>query len=142
MQQEQVGGGDRRRDITDKATNLLFASRIAFNRSPQSSASLSLIMPGFRDLPLELLPHIFVHIFKPTDLANLCLVNRQFYDFAIGFLYDQIYIYAWHRQAKSKVRFMVELLTCALPIGPEMGRSQFCFQLLLSTLTWRKEFMY
>lgn len=68
-------------------------------------------MTEFLDLPQELLPLIISHIVKPQHLANLCLVNKQFYDFSIPLLYDQIYIYAWHKQGKAKVASLFRTLS-------------------------------
>jgi len=61
------------------------------------------IMVGFLDIPLELLPVIFDSVVRPQHLASLCLVNKSFNEFAIPSLYQRVYIYAWHKEVKSKV---------------------------------------
>lgn len=60
-------------------------------------------MPSFTDLPIELLPLVVEHIFRPSYLAKFCLVNRVFQRFATPLLYQQLFIYAWHKDAKAKV---------------------------------------
>lgn len=60
-------------------------------------------MIAFVDLPLELLPAIFDFIVSPPHLGSLCLVNRSFNEFAIQRLYQRIYCYAWHNNAKVDI---------------------------------------
>ncbi|KII93204.1 hypothetical protein PLICRDRAFT_151711 [Plicaturopsis crispa FD-325 SS-3] len=57
----------------------------------------------FLDLPVELLPLIFRHILKSQHLASTCLVNKSFHTFATPLLYERAYIFAWHKNGKSKV---------------------------------------
>ncbi|KAH9848155.1 hypothetical protein C2E23DRAFT_470195 [Lenzites betulinus] len=57
----------------------------------------------FEDLPFDLLPLVVQHVVRPAHLAVLCLVNQAFYAFAIRLLYERVFIYAWHREAKAKV---------------------------------------
>ncbi|TBU47149.1 hypothetical protein BD309DRAFT_1057210 [Dichomitus squalens] len=57
----------------------------------------------FLDLPIELLPSIVHHIVRASHLAALCLVNHSFYKFTITLLYERVFIYAWHKEGKSKV---------------------------------------
>ena len=61
-------------------------------------------MARFEDLPLDLLPLILQHFIRPAHLANACLVNKDFYAFAIYHLYRRVFIYAWHTNVKTKVR--------------------------------------
>ena len=58
----------------------------------------------FADLPIELLPSIVQHIVRPSHLGALCLVNQSFYKFTIPLLYERVFIYAWHKKGKAKVR--------------------------------------
>ncbi|KAI0078087.1 hypothetical protein K474DRAFT_1594707 [Panus rudis PR-1116 ss-1] len=60
-------------------------------------------MAQFSDLPIELLVLILQHIPKPAHLAKICLVDKAFDKFGREQLYRQIYIYAWHKDAKLKV---------------------------------------
>jgi len=60
-------------------------------------------MAKFQDLPQELLPEVFEHVYKPSHLARLCLVSRLFNTYAISRLYATILVYAWHKEVKSKV---------------------------------------
>ena len=60
-------------------------------------------MAKFRDLPQELLPEVFEHVYKSSHLAKLCLVNRLFNTYAVSRLYATILVYAWHKEVKSKV---------------------------------------
>ncbi|EPT01925.1 hypothetical protein FOMPIDRAFT_1160757 [Fomitopsis schrenkii] len=57
----------------------------------------------FLDLPLELLPVIMQQLVRPSHFAALCLVNRSFYAFAVPYLYERAFIYAWHKEGKAKV---------------------------------------
>ena len=57
----------------------------------------------FLDLPLELLPVIMQQLVRPSHFAALCLVNRSFYRFAVPYLYERAFIYAWHKEGKAKV---------------------------------------
>ena len=56
----------------------------------------------FNDLPLELLPMVIQHVVRPSHLAAVCLVNRPFYMFTITLLYERVFIYAWHKEGKTK----------------------------------------
>ncbi|OCH90186.1 hypothetical protein OBBRIDRAFT_777389 [Obba rivulosa] len=67
-------------------------------------------MAQFLDLPIELLPLILQHIVRPSHFAALCLVSKSFYDFAVSRLYERIYIYAWHREGKTKVLKLFQTL--------------------------------
>src|SRR5882762_1499700 len=60
-------------------------------------------MARFVDLPIDLLPVILQHVVRPNHLAMSRLVNRQFNAFAAPRLFEQILIYAWHKNAKSRV---------------------------------------
>ncbi|KZT64234.1 hypothetical protein DAEQUDRAFT_732903 [Daedalea quercina L-15889] len=57
----------------------------------------------FLDLPLELLPVIMQQFVRPSHFAALCLVNKPFYTFAVPYLYERAFIYAWNKEAKAKV---------------------------------------
>ncbi|KAI9060041.1 hypothetical protein FKP32DRAFT_1613869 [Trametes sanguinea] len=57
----------------------------------------------FQDLPVELLPLVLQHVVRPSHLAALCLVNKSFYTFAVPLLYERVFIYAWHKEGKTKV---------------------------------------
>ena len=61
-------------------------------------------MERFSQLPLELLPDILDHFLRPSQIASVCLVNSSFYAFAIQNLYRRAFIYAWHKDGKTKVR--------------------------------------
>lgn len=65
---------------------------------------VNFVMAIFTDLPVELLPLVFDFVIKPYHLAQCCLVNKTFTSFAIPQLYKRIYIYAWHKDGKIKVR--------------------------------------
>ena len=60
-------------------------------------------MTRFEELPLDLLPQILVHLFKPGHVASLCLVNRAFYLFSVPNLYRRIVILPWHKSSKYRV---------------------------------------
>ncbi|KAF8510199.1 hypothetical protein BU17DRAFT_55597 [Hysterangium stoloniferum] len=68
-------------------------------------------MISFLDLPTDLLPLILQHIIKPHHLAKCCLVNRAFHSFTVPLLYERIFIYAWHKDGKTKVRKLFETLS-------------------------------
>jgi hypothetical protein len=61
-------------------------------------------MATFADLPQEILPLILRNIRKYQDLAALVLVNKLHQVFAIPLLYEQIFIYPWHKNGKQRVR--------------------------------------
>ncbi|CAK5282490.1 unnamed protein product [Mycena citricolor] len=65
---------------------------------------------NFTDLPLDILPHILIHLVRPQHLANACLVNRSFYAFGIPFLYHRATIYSWHKAWKDKVAQLFKTL--------------------------------
>ncbi|KAL5514673.1 hypothetical protein ACEPAG_1989 [Sanghuangporus baumii] len=56
----------------------------------------------FIDLPVELLPLIIQHVLRPSHLAQICLVNKDFHKSTVPLLYERPAIYAWHREAKSR----------------------------------------
>jgi hypothetical protein len=60
-------------------------------------------MSQFLELPLELLPVILDFVVKPQHISTLCLVNKSFNDFAMPLLYRRVFIFAWYKEAKSKV---------------------------------------
>jgi hypothetical protein len=60
-------------------------------------------MARFVDVPLELIPVILQHVVKPNHLAASRLVNRSFNEFAAPRLFEQIFIFAWHKAAKARV---------------------------------------
>ncbi|KAG2134800.1 hypothetical protein DEU56DRAFT_404161 [Suillus clintonianus] len=68
-------------------------------------------MVRFVDIPLELLPLIFDSVVRAQHLAFLSLVNKSFNEFAIPRLYQRVYIYAWHTEAKSKVVLLFQTLS-------------------------------
>lgn len=61
-------------------------------------------MERFSQLPLELLPSILDHFLRPSQIASVCLVNSSFYAFAVQDLYRRAFIYAWHKDGKTKVK--------------------------------------
>lgn len=62
-------------------------------------------MPAeFSDLPLDLLPAIFQHIQRPSDLTTVARVSKAFHSFSVPFLYSEIRVYQWHIEWKDKVR--------------------------------------
>jgi hypothetical protein len=60
-------------------------------------------MARFVDLPLDLIPIVLQQVVKPNHLAASCLVNKSFHAFAVPLLYEQIFVFAWHKDAKTKV---------------------------------------
>lgn len=64
-------------------------------------------MAHFTDLPLDILPLILQHLLRSNYLATTRLVNRSFDTFAAPRLFEQILIYAWHKDAKKKVSYSV-----------------------------------
>ncbi|KAG1719184.1 hypothetical protein EDB19DRAFT_1787029 [Suillus lakei] len=68
-------------------------------------------MVSFVDIPLELLPIIFDSVIRAQHLAFLCLVNKSFNEFAVPRLYQRVYIYSWHKEAKSKVVLLFQTLS-------------------------------
>lgn len=66
----------------------------------------------FKDLPVELLPLVVLHVVRPSHLAALCLVNKTFYTFAVPLLYERVFIYAWHKEGKSKACCPVSSRIC------------------------------
>lgn len=63
----------------------------------------TILMASFVDLPIDLLPIILRHIVRPNHLAANRLVNRSFDAFAAPRLFEEILIFAWHKDAKSRV---------------------------------------
>ena len=57
----------------------------------------------FKDLPLEIIPLIVRHVVRPQHLAQICLVDKAFYSAAIPLLYERTSVFAWHKNAKTKV---------------------------------------
>lgn len=77
-------------------------------------------MAHFVDLPLDVIPIILQHIVKPNQLAANRLVNKSFEAFAAPRLFEQIFIFAWHKDAKTRVNdsiFCVESTNSFCP-GP------------------------
>ena len=64
---------------------------------------------SLKNLPVELLPEILHQVIRPRHLASLCLVSKLFRTFAVEFLYRNLFIYAWHKDAKAKACPMVLL---------------------------------
>ncbi|KZT08057.1 uncharacterized protein LAESUDRAFT_724042 [Laetiporus sulphureus 93-53] len=60
-------------------------------------------MANFLDLPSELLPVILRFLIRPSHIAVICLVNKSFYTFSVPYLYERVYIYAWHKEGKGRV---------------------------------------
>jgi hypothetical protein len=60
-------------------------------------------MAVFTDLPPELVHPIISAFRKPQVIADMCLVNRLFHHFAVPLLYEQIFVYPWHKNGKQKV---------------------------------------
>lgn len=61
------------------------------------------------ELPLDLLPGILDFVLKPQHIFTLCLVNKAFSRFATPLLYRRIFIFAWYKEAKTKVGHGLEL---------------------------------
>lgn len=57
----------------------------------------------FKYLPLEFIPLIVQHLVWPHHLAQTCLVNKDFYCNVIPLLYEHTAIFAWHKEAKTRV---------------------------------------
>ncbi|KZT34733.1 hypothetical protein SISSUDRAFT_1072038 [Sistotremastrum suecicum HHB10207 ss-3] len=74
-------------------------------------------MARLLDLPVEVLPLILTHILKSHHLTLICLVSHTFLYYARPLLYKRIFIYAWHRQGKTKV---IQLFT-TLARKPELA---------------------
>lgn len=73
---------------------------------PKSSLSLLrtvTVMAQFNDLPIDVLPIILQNLMKPVHLASSRLVNRSFNQFAVSQLFEHIFVFAWHKQAKTRV---------------------------------------
>ncbi|VDB86402.1 unnamed protein product [Peniophora sp. CBMAI 1063] len=68
-------------------------------------------MALFSDLPIDLLPSILEQILKASHLAQLCLVNRGFYEVAVPQLYSRIIIRHWYHDVKTKVICLFRTLT-------------------------------
>ncbi|KAG6380226.1 hypothetical protein JVT61DRAFT_8318 [Boletus reticuloceps] len=66
-------------------------------------------MTHFLELPLELLPIIFGFVLRPQHISKLCLVNKTFNRFAIPLLYRRVFIFAWYKEAKTKVGLWTEI---------------------------------
>ena len=64
-------------------------------------------MAPFSDLPVDLLPAILEQILKASHLAQICLVNKVFYDFTAPQLYSRIIIRHWYHDVKTKVGYVV-----------------------------------
>ncbi|KAI9464140.1 hypothetical protein BJY52DRAFT_1115014 [Lactarius psammicola] len=64
----------------------------------------------FRDLPLDLLPLIVANLLEPVHVASLCLVNHTFHTFSVPVLYERIFIYAWQRSSKLRVKLLFRTL--------------------------------
>ncbi|GJJ14766.1 hypothetical protein Clacol_009034 [Clathrus columnatus] len=75
-------------------------------------------MAIFADLPIELLPLILSFVIKPHHLTQCCLLNKTFASFATSQLYEKIYIYAWHKESKTKVRNLFRTLSA----HPELAK--------------------
>lgn len=60
-------------------------------------------MAYFLELPLELLPVVFDFVLRPQHISKLCLVNKTFNKFATPLLYRRVFIFAWYKEAKTKV---------------------------------------
>ena len=60
-------------------------------------------MAVFSDLPIEILPLILELVLKASHLAQICLVNKAFYDFTAPQLYSRIIIRHWYHDVKFKV---------------------------------------
>ena len=65
-------------------------------------------MSAFVTLPIELLSDVLEHIIRPSQLANLCLVNNAFYSFSVPALYRRAFIYSWHKDGKLKVMVFLQ----------------------------------
>ncbi|KAF8452580.1 hypothetical protein L210DRAFT_3383440 [Boletus edulis BED1] len=68
-------------------------------------------MTHFLELPLELLPIIFGFVLRPQHISKLCLVNKTFNRFAIPLLYRRVFIFAWYKEAKTKVILLLRTLS-------------------------------
>jgi hypothetical protein len=60
-------------------------------------------MASFVNLPLDLVPIILQQVLKPSHLASIRLVSRTFDAFAAPCLFQGIFIYPWHKDAKTRV---------------------------------------
>lgn len=67
-------------------------------------------MAHFLELPPELLPVIFDFVLNPQHIYTLCLVNKTFGRFATPLLYRRVFIFAWYKEAKTKVGLGLKLL--------------------------------
>ncbi|KAF9224884.1 hypothetical protein BS17DRAFT_827276 [Gyrodon lividus] len=68
-------------------------------------------MAQFLELPLELLPVVFDFVVKPQHISALCLVNKSFNEFATPSLYRRVFIFAWYKEAKTKVALLFRTLS-------------------------------
>lgn len=67
-------------------------------------------MAYFLQLPLELLPIIFDFVLRPQHVSKLCLVNKSFNKFATPLLYRRVFVFAWYKEAKTKVALGIDYL--------------------------------
>ncbi|KAG8695855.1 hypothetical protein FRC08_007522 [Ceratobasidium sp. 394] len=58
----------------------------------------------------ELFREIFKHVEHRVELARYCLISKTCYLYAATRLYEWIYVYTWHRDAKKRVSMVLETL--------------------------------
>ncbi|KAF8558683.1 hypothetical protein OG21DRAFT_1493889 [Imleria badia] len=68
-------------------------------------------MAHFLELPVELLPIIFDFVLRPEHISKLCLVDKTFNKFATPLLYRRVFIFAWYKEAKTKVILLFRTLS-------------------------------
>ena len=60
------------------------------------------------DLPSELQTAIISWIFRPNDIASVCLVSKQLYDIAMPLLYHSIFLNVDHWTKQQLDRFLAQ----------------------------------
>lgn len=80
---------------------LLSTLRLLPQRYPTST--IAKLMLQFKYLPSDVVPLVLSHLAKPQDLAATSRVSKIFHSSAVPLLYDEVFIYTWHRDPKAKV---------------------------------------
>ncbi|KAG8703946.1 hypothetical protein FRC09_003855 [Ceratobasidium sp. 395] len=61
-------------------------------------------------IPSELFHEIFKHVEPRAELTQCCLISKTCYLYATPLLYEWIYVYTWHTDAKKRVSIILETL--------------------------------
>ncbi|KAF8607315.1 hypothetical protein BDV93DRAFT_468045 [Ceratobasidium sp. AG-I] len=60
--------------------------------------------------PPELFHEVFKHIKRKACLAQCCLINKSCRSYAVPRLYEWIYVYTWHKNAKKIAQMILNTL--------------------------------